>query len=281
MIVLADMVEFMKKLARMDVDMSAEERHLFSVGFKNTIGAKRASWRIICSLEQKLTSGDKAGVMIDAYKEKVEDELRKVCNEVLSIIAIHCLPLANSGENVVFFYKMKGDYYRYLAEFSTGTEKKAAADQSLMAYQHAMVVASSELSPAHQVRLGLALNFSVFFYEIMNSHERACQVAKQAFDEALTEINSVGVGVYKDSSLMIQVLKDNLSLWTSELTGGETSKDNDIDMEVSKAMNWCTYEMSLLIDDTFEHESFDNYSNLKYHSEMKYDTYLPPFDTEF
>ncbi|AQK78671.1 14-3-3-like protein GF14 epsilon [Zea mays] len=68
---------------------------------------------------------------------------------------------------------MKGDYYRYLAEFSTGTEKKAASDQSLMAYQHAMVVASSELSPAHQIRLGLALNLSVFFYEIMNSHERS------------------------------------------------------------------------------------------------------------
>jgi 14-3-3 protein epsilon len=106
MIVLADMVEFMKKLARMDVDMNAEERHLFSVGFKNIIGAKRASWRLICSLEQKLTGGDQAGVMIDAYKKKVEDELRKLCNEVLSIIAIHCLPLTSSGENVVFFYKM-------------------------------------------------------------------------------------------------------------------------------------------------------------------------------
>ncbi|TVU24314.1 hypothetical protein EJB05_26745, partial [Eragrostis curvula] len=226
-----DMVEYMKKLARMDVDMSAEERHLFSVGFKNTIGAKRASWRILSSLEQKVTAGDQTGVMIDAYKRKIEDELRMVCNEILSIIAIHCLPLATSGENAVFFYKMKGDYYRYLAEFSTGNEKKAAADQALMAYQHAMVVASSELSPAHQIRLGVALNFSVFFYEILNSHERAYQVAKQAFDEAAAEINSSGDGAYKDSTLMMQLLKDNLALWTSELTGGETSKDDDIDME--------------------------------------------------
>ncbi|KAF8673310.1 hypothetical protein HU200_048866 [Digitaria exilis] len=98
----------------------------------------------------------------------------------------------------------KGDYYRYLAEFSTGTEKKTAADQSLMAYQHAMVVASGELSPANQIRLGLALNFSVFFYEIMNSHERI-------------------IGVYKDSTLMMQFLKDNLALWTSELAGGASS----------------------------------------------------------
>ncbi|KQJ87861.1 hypothetical protein BRADI_4g13970v3 [Brachypodium distachyon] len=130
-----DMVDLMKKLARMDVDMSGEERHLFSVGFKNTIGAKRASWRILSSLEQKVTTGEQAGGMINDYRKKVEDELRMVCNEILSIIAIHCLPLANSGENIVFFYKMKGDYYRYLAEFSTGTEKKAAADQSLVAYQ--------------------------------------------------------------------------------------------------------------------------------------------------
>ncbi|AQK49075.1 14-3-3-like protein GF14 epsilon [Zea mays] len=101
-----DMVEFMKNLARMDVDMSAEERHLFSVGFKNTIGAKRASWRIICSHEQKVAADRQTGVMIDAYKKKVEEELRKVCNEVLSVIAIHCLPLASTGENIVFFYKM-------------------------------------------------------------------------------------------------------------------------------------------------------------------------------
>ncbi|XP_044981163.1 putative 14-3-3-like protein GF14-H isoform X4 [Hordeum vulgare subsp. vulgare] len=228
-----DMVDFMKKLARMDVDMSAEERHLFSVGFKNTIGARRASWRILSSLEQKVTKGEQAGQMISVYRKRVEDELRMVCNEILSIIAIHCLPLANTGENVVFFYKMKGDYYRYLAEFSTGTEKKSAADQSLMAYQHAMVVASTELSPAHPVRLGLALNFSVFFYEIMNCHQRACQVARQAFDEATTEINSAGMDGHNDSTLMMQLLNDNLALWKSELTEGETSKDSDIDMEGS------------------------------------------------
>ncbi|XP_037418929.1 putative 14-3-3-like protein GF14-H [Triticum dicoccoides] len=228
-----DMVNFMKKLARMDVDMSAKERHLFSVGFKNTIGARRASWRILSSLEQKVAVGEQAGQMISVYRTKVEDELRMVCNEILSIIAIHCLPLANAGENIVFFHKMKGDYYRYLAEFSIGAKKKSAADQSLMAYQHAMVVASIELSPAHPIRLGLALNFSVFFYEIMNFHQRACQVAKQAFDEATTEINSAGMDGNNDSTLMMQLLNDNLALWKSELTEGETSKDSDIDFEVT------------------------------------------------
>lgn len=117
MTVPADMVEFMKKLARMDVDMSAEERDLFSVGFKNTIGARRASWRILSSLEQKAATGEQAGAMINGYKKKVEDEIRTVCNEILSIIAIHCLPLANSGENVVFFYKMYVPFHLFSAFF--------------------------------------------------------------------------------------------------------------------------------------------------------------------
>ncbi|KAM0888913.1 hypothetical protein ACQ4PT_028056 [Festuca glaucescens] len=132
------------------------------------------------------------------------------------------LPLEERGPHGhTLEFRAKGDYYRYLAEFSSETEKKSAADQSLMAYQHAMVVASTELSPAHPIRLGLALNFSVFFYEIMNCHERsftlkASQVAKQAFDEATNEINSAGVEGYNDSILMMELLKDNLELWTSE-----------------------------------------------------------------
>ncbi|GJN25677.1 hypothetical protein PR202_gb13535 [Eleusine coracana subsp. coracana] len=154
-----------------------------------------------------------------------------ICSPVLHILFVPFLVHDS------FKYCRKGDYYRYLAEFSMGTEKKAAADQALMAYQHAMVVASSELSPAHQIRLGLALNFSVFFYEIMNSHERACQVAKQAFDEAAAEMNSAGEGAYKESALMMQLLKDNLALWMSELTGGKGHLFCPVSKTVSKTFS--------------------------------------------
>jgi len=111
----------------------------------------------------------------------------------------------------------QGDYHRYLAEFATGDERKTAAEQSLVAYKAATDVAISELAPTHPIRLGLALNFSVFYYEILNAPERACQLAKQAFDEAISELDTLSEESYKDSTLIMQLLRDNLTLWTSDM----------------------------------------------------------------
>lgn len=77
----------------------------------------------------------------------------------------------HAGDVWVVSYR-KGDYYRYLAEFKTGAERKEAAEQSLKAYQAASEIANVDLAPTHPIRLGLALNFSVFYYEILNSPEK-------------------------------------------------------------------------------------------------------------
>lgn len=63
--------------------------------------------------------------------------------------------------------------------------------------------------------MGLALNFSVFYYEILNSPDRACHLAKQAFDDAIAELDSLSEESYRDSTLIMQLLRDNLTLWTS------------------------------------------------------------------
>jgi 14-3-3 protein epsilon len=79
----------------------------------------------------------------------------------------------------------KGDYHRYLAEFAIGDKRKTSADKSLEAYKAATEVAQTDLAPTHPIRLGLALNFSVFYYEILNAPDQACHLAKQAFDDAI------------------------------------------------------------------------------------------------
>ncbi|CAK9176230.1 unnamed protein product [Ilex paraguariensis] len=215
-----EMVEFMEKVAKSvdDEELTVEERNLLSVAYKNVIGARRASWRIISSIEQKEGSRgneDRVAVIKD-YRGQIETELSKICDGILSLLDVHLIPSATAAESRVFYLKMNGDYHRYLAEFKTGTERKEAAENTLSAYKSAQDIAVAELAPTHPIRLGLALNFSVFYYEILSSPDRACTLAKQAFDEAISELDSLGEESYKDSTLIMQLLRDNLTLWTSD-----------------------------------------------------------------
>ncbi|KAK9072996.1 hypothetical protein SSX86_007318 [Deinandra increscens subsp. villosa] len=213
-----EMVEFVEKVSETE-ELTVEERNLLSVAYKNVIGARRASWRIISSIEQKEESrGNEDHVkVIKDYRSKIEAELTRICDGILKLLDSRLVPSATSGDSKVFYLKMKGDYHRYLAEFKTGDERKESAESTLTAYKSAQDIANSELAPTHPIRLGLALNFSVFYFEILNSPDRACSLAKQAFDEAIAELDTLGEESYKDSTLIMQLLRDNLTLWTSDM----------------------------------------------------------------
>jgi 14-3-3 protein epsilon len=225
-----EMVEAMKSVAKLGTELTVEERNLLSVAYKNVIGARRASWRIISSIEQKQENKSDAEdkiVMIRTYRTGVEKELCDVCEDVLQILDKFLILNATTGESKVFYYKMKGDYHRYLAEFATGNERKGAAENSLVAYKAASDIANAELPPTHPIRLGLALNFSVFYYEILNSPDRACKLAKAAFDDAIAELDTLSEESYKDSTLIMQLLRDNLTLWTSDMQGDGDGEQKD------------------------------------------------------
>eukprot|EP00033_Pygsuia_biforma_P000153 GCRY01000197.1.p1 GENE.GCRY01000197.1~~GCRY01000197.1.p1 ORF type:complete len:265 (+),score=68.94 GCRY01000197.1:118-912(+) len=234
-----EMVEAMKKVAELDIELSVEERNLLSVAYKNVIGARRASWRIISSIEQKEENkgNDVHVARIREYRAKVETELQDICNDILSVLDHHLIPSSTTGESKVFYYKMKGDYHRYLAEFLTTTQRKEAAENSLVAYKAASDIATTELPPTHPIRLGLALNFSVFYYEILNSPDRACRLAKRAFDDAIAELDTLNEESYKDSTLIMQLLRDNLTLWTSDMQGEGEDKNADDGIRLEEAEN--------------------------------------------
>ncbi|CAD6245811.1 unnamed protein product [Miscanthus lutarioriparius] len=228
-----EMVEYMEKVAKtVDVEeLTVEERNLLSVAYKNVIGARRASWRIVSSIEQKESRKNEEHVaQIKEYRGKIEAELSNICDGILKLLDSHLVPSSTAAESKVFYLKMKGDYHRYLAEFKTDAERKESAESTMVAYKAAQDIALAELAPTHPIRLGLALNFSVFYYEILNSPDKACNLAKQAFDEAISELDTLGEESYKDSTLIMQLLRDNLTLWTSDITeegieeGKESSK---------------------------------------------------------
>ncbi|KAL1914026.1 hypothetical protein Sste5344_000294 [Sporothrix stenoceras] len=230
-----EMVTYMKEVAKLGGELTVDERNLLSVAYKNVVGTRRASWRIISSIEQKEESkgSEKHVGTIREYRDKIEAELEKVCQDVLDVLDESLIPNAATGESKVFYHKMKGDYHRYLAEFASGDKRRGAATAAHEAYKSATDVAQTELTPTHPIRLGLALNFSVFYYEILNSPDRACHLAKQAFDDAIAELDSLSEESYRDSTLIMQLLRDNLTLWTSsdavdnETTPAEGAKDEE------------------------------------------------------
>ncbi|XP_061837421.1 14-3-3 protein beta/alpha-1 [Nerophis lumbriciformis] len=216
-----DMAAAMKSVTEQGTELSNEERNLLSVAYKNVVGARRSSWRVISSIEQKIEGNDKKKQMAREYREKIETELQEICHDVLGLLDQYLIANASSSEGKVFYLKMKGDYYRYLSEVASGDTKKDTVDNSQQAYQQAFDISKGDMQPTHPIRLGLALNFSVFYYEIQNNPEKACSLAKTAFDEAIAELDTLNEDSYKDSTLIMQLLRDNLTLWTSENQGDE------------------------------------------------------------
>ncbi|XP_057451790.1 14-3-3-like protein C [Lotus japonicus] len=234
-----DMVDAMNNVARLNVELTAEERDLLYDAYKNVVVKRRASWRILSLLEKKEESKvNKLNVKrIKEFREKLESELITICTDIITIIDQHLLPQSSSGESNVIYYKMKGDGYRYLAELKSGHELEETANKSLKAYQEAYTRAETELPAAHPIRLGLALNFSVFYYEILNSRERAYHLAVEAVDAALSELvphneetskdeeNSTDVETSEDSSYIIKLMRENITLWTPEVPKEQVPKE--------------------------------------------------------
>jgi len=208
-----DMCKFVRKLVEMKSaegkDLDVDERNLLSVAYKNVVGSKRASWR---TLSGGFDDADEE--LLEQYKKLVEDELEAICKEVLALLTDHlCKNVKGNGdETEVFYLKMCGDYYRYLSEFRSDEEIKAKAEEF---YKKAMDVAEANLNETHPTRLGLALNFSVCYYEILKKPEKACDLAKKSFDAAIEKLDTLNDASYKDSTLIMQLLRDNLTLWTS------------------------------------------------------------------
>jgi 14-3-3 protein beta/theta/zeta len=211
-----DMADFMKTVTETGVELTNEERNLLSVAYKNVVGARRSSWRVISSIEQKTDQDDKKHNMCNNYREKVEQELRNICTDVLKLLDNYLIKSSTNHESKVFYLKMKGDYFRYLAEVALGEDRASIMKNSQESYKEAFDIAGNEMPPTHPIRLGLALNYSVFYYEILNDPEQACSLAKTAFDDAIAELDTLSEESYKDSTLIMQLLRDNLTLWTSD-----------------------------------------------------------------
>ncbi|XP_064388856.1 14-3-3 protein zeta-like isoform X3 [Halichondria panicea] len=218
-----DMAQAMKSyvVKNSGVKLDSNQRNLLSVAYKNIVGARRNAWRVLSSIDSKNPTD-----VTKEYIGIVEKELNDLCNEVIALLDDHLVKEdTDDAESKVFYLKMKGDYYRYIAEVTDGEGKKDVVENAKKAYEKSSKFAEEKMSPTHPIRLGLALNFSVFHYEIADNRTKACELAKKAFDEAIADLDTLKEDSYKDSTLIMQLLRDNLTLWTADAGDDDAGED--------------------------------------------------------
>lgn len=207
--------------------LSSEERVVFSNAFKNLLLLKRASLK---SLEEQYKK-EKRGKnhfnitsLLDIIN-KVEDELNILIGLMLEIVDDMLLPNSKKAEALVFYIKLKADYYRYKAEISKGSEREISIDLSEQAYNEAYMMAEEQLPITSIVRIGLALNFSIFYYEHKGLLDEAIMIARSCFDDAIKVVDEVEADKSKDYILIVQLLKENVIFWNTEKAEEEASQN--------------------------------------------------------
>ncbi|KAL3111625.1 hypothetical protein niasHT_016150 [Heterodera trifolii] len=213
-----DMVEAVRKLIKLDPNLNPEERISLSTAYKGAMASRRSSWRGLVSIEERTGASlsDAQQQVLENYREKVQNELVNTCQELLTCIDEVLFPKASDVEQKVFYLKMKADYYRYMAEVATDEDRSVVVELAKGAYLKAMETAGDKIPATHPTRLGLALNYSVFNYEILNSVTEARKVIQTALDLANAEIPKLKEPLSEEAEGNLRVMKENMDLWKPE-----------------------------------------------------------------
>jgi 14-3-3 protein epsilon len=219
-----DMVEFLKEIIdESSGDLTTDVRNLLSVGFKNLISGQRSAWKTVQAIEQNKKYAEYSADCA-TYRARIGDELADNCQKIIDIVNDKALPKAGDDESKVFYLKMIGDYYRYTAESAEGDRLAQVTEKALEFYDKAST-AGEPLESYNSTKLGLALNFSVFHYELKNDTNKACEIAEKALNEAKDKIDEMSNDDARDALSIIELLKENLDLWKED---GEDNAAEDL-----------------------------------------------------
>lgn len=196
--------------------MNSDERLCFSNCFKNLLSTKRSSLRYLVTLEKKEKKDSANKKYVQEIIRGVEEEFNEVINFMHEILDNYLIPNSKKPEAQVFYMKLKADYYRYKAEYAKGEELELAVDMAEQAYNEAYMLSEDELPISSINRVGLALNFSLFYYEQKNMIDEAIVIARNCFDDAIKVVDDIEPDKAKDYILLVQLLKENSIFWSTE-----------------------------------------------------------------
>jgi 14-3-3 protein epsilon len=213
-----DMIFFINKFIEIDPKLSLSEKDLLSNSYRIVIKSKRSSHRILNEIEKlELKKNSNNVKLISDIKYRVESEIKSICENIQSLIDKYLLPSVNDYESKVFFLKLKGDYYRYRSEVSINEEYSRCIFLADKSYNEALEISERHLPLSDQNRLGLILNFSIFYYECKKSKDDAVKLSQPIYNELKKIKQDLEKKQMRNSLLILELIKENLILWTNEI----------------------------------------------------------------
>eukprot|EP01059_Diplonema_ambulator_P002196 TRINITY_DN11849_c0_g1_i1.p1 TRINITY_DN11849_c0_g1~~TRINITY_DN11849_c0_g1_i1.p1 ORF type:complete len:303 (+),score=78.48 TRINITY_DN11849_c0_g1_i1:52-960(+) len=207
-----DAMVFLQEAIRIDPKLNRMERDMLSTTFRQTVSRKRDAWKMV---KNEVENGaNDARAFITEYLGKIENEVKTICCEVIELVTElenHLEP-TNSIDSL-FYKKMKADYHRYHAEVS---KDQGHIDAARTLYTEGLAGAAA-LRPTDPLALGIALNVSVFHNDILGDTTEAIRISKESFDNAICQLDTLDDENYKDATLIMQLLRDNITLWSHDV----------------------------------------------------------------
>jgi hypothetical protein len=200
-----------------DHELSKHERNLLACGFKNIITNPRISLRLLQKALSKKENSEAIPFLL-SYKREVEMELFEICERVITMVEreLKNPQITLSPEATVFYLKSKADFLRYKTECQSGILFIESARDAHQTYSRATKIAKQSMSPTDDAALGLALNYAVFFYDILHDYNSACIVAKDAYDSAHEKLSELTAEEFAISASIMQLIKSNVQMWCTD-----------------------------------------------------------------
>ena len=212
-------INLMKRVIALSPILTPEELNLLNIAYKNPIASRRSSLNDVLEFinRESPASCPSRVQKLQMFRDTLLEEIKEICLDLINLIDTSLLPAANEPQQRVSFEKMKGDYYRYICEKRDKADIEDLIQKANECYQSGMTIAQEELDNANSTYLGLVLNYSVFLYDIMELKNEAIEISKKAFNDAEYMTSSMNDTAYKDTIMVLRLLKTNFVNWEKEI----------------------------------------------------------------
>lgn len=243
-----DMAAYMRLAIETGLPTNKDEDNMLAAAYKRVLDAKRSARRTLAAIEVKADATPWEAAVARRYRTRVDAELRALCAEMLSLVdrwlsSTHAATAAAIDPATgVFYWKLRADYNRYAAEAAAADDpagRAAAVADSRAAYERADRLGRHALLPVDPIRLGLMLNYSVFLYQVCQQRRQGHDLAKGAFDDAVAQIDAIDAQMYDDATLILRLIRDNLTVWIQE-NGGVSFDDDPPAVTASRSVQTAT-----------------------------------------